>query len=63
MGNSTKRRHGQVRTLIQRLLIGNMIFVFKGLKKEEYEEEFYELEYIIHGKEKDTKRLNSAVWR
>ena len=53
-----------VRTLIQRLIIGEYdIRFFKGFKKEMQKGEFYELEYIIHGKEKDRDNLSGAAAR
>ena len=53
-----------VRTLIQRLLIGEYdIRFFKGFKKEMQKGEFYELEYIIHGKEKDRDNLSGVAAR
>ena len=52
------------RTLIQRLIIGEYdIRFFKGFKKEMQKGEFYELEYIIHGKEKDRDNLSGAAAR
>ena len=53
-----------VRTLLQRLLIGEYdIRFFNGFKKEMQKGEFYELEYIIHGKEKDRDNLSGAAAR
>ena len=53
-----------VRTLIQRLIIGEYdIRFFKGFKKEMQKGEFYELEYIIHGKEKDKDNLSGVAAR
>lgn len=52
------------RTLIQRLIIGEYdIRFFKGLKKEMQKGEFYELEYIIHGKKKDKDNLSGVAAR
>lgn len=53
-----------VRTLIQRLIIGEYdIRFFKGFKKEMQKGEFYELEYIIHGKKKDKDNLSGVAAR
>lgn len=53
-----------VRTLIQRLLIGEYdIRFFKGFKKEMQKGDFYELEYIIHGKDKDRDNLGGVAAR
>ena len=53
-----------VRTLLQRLLIGEYdIRFFNGFKKEMQKGEFYELEYIIHGKEKDRDNLSGVAAR
>ena len=52
------------RTLIQRLIIGEYdIRFFKGFKKEMQKGEFYELEYIIHGKKKDKDNLSGVAAR
>lgn len=52
------------RTLIQRLIIGEYdIRFFKGFKKEMQRGEFYELEYIIHGKKKDKDNLSGVAAR
>lgn len=51
-------------TLIQRLIIGEYdIRFFKGFKKEMQKGEFYELEYIIHGKKKDKDNLSGVAAR
>lgn len=53
-----------VKNLLQRLIVGEYdIRFFKGFKKEMQKGEFYELEYIIHGREKDRDNLSGTVSR
>lgn len=53
-----------VKSLAQRLIIGEYdIRFFKGFEKELQEGGFYELEYIIHGKEMDRDNLGGTVSR
>lgn len=50
--------------LVSRVLVGEYdIRFFKGFQKEMGEGEFYELEYLIHGKNQDRDNLSGAVSR
>lgn len=53
-----------VSTLVQRLVIGEYdIRFFQGFEQEMQKGEFYQLEYIIHGKDRDRDNLSNVAAR